>query len=643
MSERVLEGYREELLALLQPLEADLLDLEKGQEPDGVGKVFRAVHNIKSAAALIGLQAAAGAAHALESLLEAMRDGTQPTNRTTITRLLGGVDALRALVRGEDGPAVQAALAALAHAPAEAWPASAPPSRRLRIALALQEDALERALDPLVLLSAVGELGTVERARLELSRLPDLEALVPERLYLAFELVLATSASAQELRSVFLFAEGSGTLEVEELAPAPGPGEAQEEGPAGGAISTLVVPARRVDALVDLSAELLIASTQVEHLRQEGVSSWDGRMESACREALRLASRIQEAAMAIRLVPLEPTFVMLRRFVRETSARLGKEVDVELKGGQTELDRSVAERLLDSLKHLVRNSLDHGIEAPAERRAAGKPPRGRLVLSAREEQRQVALTVEDDGRGIDPERVRATAISRGLIAPDAALPEAEALKLIFEPGFSTAREAGELSGRGVGLDVVRSNLMDLGGDLSVASRVGQGTCLALSVPLTLAVLEGLVVSAAGERLVVPLDVVEQLVHPGAGQIARLPDGRFVLRMPTGVVPILRPPGIEGPEAPRGGGVALIVSTHQGGRAALHVDEVLAQESVLLKPLHRGLRMGEGVLGAAIVGDGRVALVLDVAQLTARAAGDGAAQPVLLGGRVPVALSTKEVS
>ena len=604
MSEPILESFREELLALLQSLEADLLDLEGGEDPDGVGKVFRGAHNIKSAAAMLGLTSAAEATHALESVLEAIREGERQVDRATVTHLLGGVDALRALIQGEPSPP----------APAEARPAPASSPRRVRLALALDDRALARALDPLALLQVAGELGKVEEAKVDLSRLPDLRALEPERLYLAFELVLVTSASLDELRGALLFAEGSGTVELAEL-PAARAVEAREL-PEGCGATTLVVPARRVDALVDLSAELLVASSRVEHLRQEGIPTRDGRMENACREVQKLASRIQEAAMAIRLVPLEPTFVMLRRFIRETSARLGKEVEVVLEGGQTELDRSVAERLLDPLKHLARNALDHGIEPPGERLAAGKVARGRLLLAARQEQGQVVLAVEDDGRGVDPSRVRVAAGERGLLVPGAELSEAEALRLIFQPGFSTAPQAGELSGRGVGLDVVRRNLVDLGGDLQVESQVGRGTGFTLRVPLTLAVLEGLVVGVDGERLVVPLDEVEQLLSLRAGQVARLPDGRVVLQLPDRTVPLVRPlaAGCTVELARRG--IALVTSS-SAGRVALQVDEVLSQEPVLLKPLHRELRMGGGLLGAAVLGDGRVALVLDLARLLGR--------------------------
>jgi two-component system chemotaxis sensor kinase CheA len=334
----------------------------------------------------------------------------------------------------------------------------------------------------------------------------------------------------------------------------------------------------------------------------------------------RLAARIQEAATTIRLVPLSSTFTMLRRFAREKAPALGKEVVVDISGGDTELDKAVGERLLDPLKHLVRNALDHGIEPAARRAALGKPARGRISLAARAERGAVVVTVEDDGGGLDLDRIRAVARARGLLGDAEEPGDAAILDLVFVPGFTTAEHVGELSGRGVGLDVVRQNVQELGGDVRVESRPGLGTRFVLDVPLTLSVLEGLVVQCGGERLIVPIDVVKTLVRPAPGQIRRLPHGGEILFLATGAVPLVRPGALFG-GAGGSGADAVAVIVDVGGRpAALHTDAVLSQEAVMLKSLQRNLRAGEGTLGAAVLGDGRVALVVDVPTLVARAEG-----------------------
>ena len=624
MTPPVLEGFEEELLPLVQELEKRLLELEDVPGAESVAALFRTTHTLKAAAAMLGFEEVTGAADRMENVLDAVRSGARRLEQATLHDLLGAVDALRGLLRGAPTEAGRAALAAL-DAPASPAGAPAPaPPRRLRLSLALQEDALTRGMDPLVLLATAAELGTVEAAAVDASRLPPLEALDPERLHLGFQLTLSTSATAAELRAFLAFAESAGTVGVEELA-APERPEAPREAPP--APATLVVGAARVDALVTLGAELLLATSRVEQLRAEGAAPTDVRLESACREALRLATQVQEAAMAMRLAPLEPTFLRIRHFVRVEAAKLGKQVQVELRGGQTELDRSVAERLLGALEHLARNALDHGIAPPEERVGRGKSPQGRLVLSAREERGRVVLEVEDDGRGIDPSRVAAAAAARGLLPPDARLTSEEAVQLILQPGFSTAERVGALSGRGVGLDVVRRNLLAVGGELRVRSQLGKGTRFTLSVPLTMAVLDGLVVSIDGERRVVPRDAVERLVPLELAQLIRLPDGRAVLQLPDGGVPLLRPHATQAPLPRRG--VAVIVGTSRG-RVAIPADEVLSQESVLLKPLPHGLKMAEGVLGAAVLGDGRVALVLDLTALVEPSGAAAALPPPSVG-------------
>ena len=604
------ESFQLELLELVRALEAGLLVLEESPDSTGIAELFRYAHNIKSAAAMLGLAQASSVAHQMETVLEEVRGGHRAIAATTISQLLGGIDSLRAFLTGSDSTA--------AFAPGQPPPtvSGMGPSRQFRIALRLLPDALRHALDPLLLLAAAADLGQIVSTTTYDRRLPGLAELDPAQLYLEFELILETTTSERDLRALFLFAEGAGDIEISELAPPPPPAEEGHDPAAfDRTTQTLLVSVRRVDALVELAAELSAATAHLEQLRDEHVGGEDGRMQALGTGFRRLASRIHEAALAIRLVPVAPTFTLLQRYVRDQALRLGKSVKMTLRGEHTEVDKIVAERLFDPLKHLIRNALDHGIETPAERNAKGKPSRGRLFLEARQEHGRVVFDVRDDGRGLDLNRIRAQAQARGILAPDAQLADDEASALIFLPGFSTADQIGELSGRGVGLDIVNRSVLDLGGDLRVHSQPDGGVTFTLSVPLTLTMIEGLVLRCDGQRQVIPLDVVRSLVRPQAEQLTRLPGGGEVLRLPEGIVPVVRLSQVFGRTGsdfslPR----IIVVAAAPTGLLALCVDEVVAQEPVLLKGFHRALRMGAGVLAAAVISDGSIALVLDIAAL-----------------------------
>ncbi len=605
------QAFQEELLELVRTLEGGILELEKHADAERIGNVFRCAHNIKSAAAMLGLEQASSTAHELENILEEVRAGHRVIDAEIITHLLNRLDMLTVLL-------AEPAETTLHESQPPVQPALPPKSRRLCVSLHLDADALLRALDPLTLLDAAAQFGRISKSSTDESRLPPLESLDPEQLYLGFDLVLETAATAEDLRSVFLFAEGAGQItvyEVQEPPPAQSLIEEARELLEDRSLQTLVVSVSRVDALIELAAELSVATAQLEQLSDSPKSAAETRMHAACTSVRQLASRIQEASMAIRLVPVAPTFALLRRYVRDQAMRMGKAVEVSQHGEHLEIDKTIAERLFNPLKHLVRNALDHGIEAPEERARKGKPLRGQLVLEARQEHGRVVLDVRDDGRGLDLLRIREVAVARRLISADAEISEADAYSLIFKPGFSTASRIGTLSGRGVGLDVVHRDIVDLGGDLRVRSQAGRGVTFTLSVPLTLAIIEGLVLRCAEEYVVVPLEFVRNIFRPRAMHIAHLPGGAEVLRLADAVLPLVRLSTVLGFPTAFGSAVPLVVIlSTSSGLLGLYVDEVVSQESVLLKGFHRSLCMGEGILAATVLASGRIALVLDISAI-----------------------------
>ncbi|MEW6489202.1 MAG: chemotaxis protein CheA [Thermodesulfobacteriota bacterium] len=523
--------------------------------------------------------------------------------------------------------------------------------------------------NPLVLLDELRALGSC-RVVAQTGDVPALDALDPQECRLYWDVILTTGRGRDAIEDVFLFVSGEGEvridlidaagvsgceadykrlgeilvergdLSVEEMRAAlaeqkrfgeivadkglvsPSQVESalaeqqavrqarqarQTQAPSEGeAASSIRVPSEKLDRLVDLVGELVIAQAR---LTQTANTRADPALVAIAEDLERLASELRDNTLNIRMVPIGTTFGRFRRLVRDLSAELGKEIDLVTDGAETELDKTVIERLGDPLVHLIRNCLDHGIEAPEVRAAAGKPRRGTVRLSAAHEGASVVLAIADDGRGLDAEAIRAKAVEKGLLSPDARPPERELFDLVFAPGFSTAKAVTGVSGRGVGMDVVRRAIEALRGTVELASRPGRGTSVTVRLPLTLAIIEGLLVGVGGERYVVPLSLVEECVELAQADRVRA-RGRSTVEVRGHLVPYVRlrewfgaggrPPEIE----------QVVVVRLEEGRFGFVVDGVIGQHQTVIKPLGRMVREVEGLSGATILGDGAVALILD---------------------------------
>jgi two-component system, chemotaxis family, sensor kinase CheA len=378
----------------------------------------------------------------------------------------------------------------------------------------------------------------------------------------------------------------------------------------------------KVDLLVNLVGELVI--TEAMLAQQQRQEDGESRYATGLVDLGRHARNLQEAVMSIRMVPISTVFTRFPRLVRELSQRFGKEVELKVSGETTEFDRGLIEKITDPLTHLVRNSIDHGIESPAERLAAGKPRSGTIGLSASQRGGSIVIEVRDDGGGLNRKRILEHAARRGVrIDPNAN--DDEVWQLIFEAGFSTAEAVTDVSGRGVGMDVVRRNIEVLGGGtVDLSSREGAGTTVTVSVPLTLAIMEAMSVSVGSATYVLPLSAVIESRRVQAGDIAGIAGQGHTLRVRDEFLPVVRLSEVfragDG-AAPEQGGIAVIVES-EGGRAALLVDELLGQQQVVVKSLEANFRRMPGVSSATIMGDGRVALILDLAQIV-QLAGKGA--------------------
>jgi len=547
----------------LATLESGLLGMDlAAPAAERVNEIFRAAHSIKGSAATFGFHDMAEITHEAEALLDRVRKNEMRIDREMLDALLHAGDVLKAL------------LAAHAGNGAADGGAQASACARLK-----------------------GLLGKAE-------------APAP-----ASAAALAVAAPA----GAFEAADGSyGLFAVPAAAPPPAPAA-----PAS-ADTSIRVGTERVDQLVDLVGELVItqaalgqAAEAIDPLKHERLLNGLLQLERNTRE-------LQSAVMRMRMVPVSQVFGRFPRLVRDLSQKLGKEVELKLAGETTELDKGLIEQLIDPLTHLVRNSLDHGIEAPAARQAAGKPARGALTLAASHRAGSIVIEVADDGAGLDRQRILATARTRGLeIAADAG--DAEVWQLIFAPGFSTAAAVTEVSGRGVGMDVVQRNIAALGGRIEVASAPGLGTRFTLRLPLTLAVTDGMIVGVGTECYVVPLDFVIESGQPAPGQVRPVRGGRAFVHELRGeylpVVELARVLGVPGAERCFESGILVAVEAN-GARYALFVDSLLGQQQFVVKSLESNYRKVPAFSAATILADGRVAMILDVAAL-----------PALPGGRL----------
>lgn len=647
-------------------------------EADTVNAVFRAVHSIKGGAGAFGLEALVRFAHVFETTLDDVRSERITAGPELLRVMLRSNDVLADLVRAaRDGGTVDEARTGALAEELAAFCAGGPaggeeaeggsdddfdfdfqpltfdvveagPSDGWTVSFTPQASLYANGNEPGLLLRELARLGEA-KVSVDVARLPALEDLDPESAVLGWTVELDSSVSETAIREVFEFVEDECALSVtalggetaaepeapafditaliaqaqaavEELAPeAP---VAQKEPQAAAAGSAAAAPAQqtirvdleRVDRLIDLVGELVIQQAMLAQKVVESGLARSSAVSVGLDDLEHLTRDIQDSVMAIRAQPVKSVFQRMPRLVREVAAMVNKEVRLVTEGEGTEVDKTVIERLSDPITHMIRNAIDHGLESSEARLAAGKPVEGVVKLSARHRSGRIVIEVSDDGGGINRQRVRAIAVDKGLIEPDVALTDEEIDNLIFLPGFSTASEVSDISGRGVGMDVVRRSIQALGGRISITSRPGHGSTFTMSLPLTLAVLDGMVVTVGGQTLVAPLTTIVETLRPKPSEVRELGVEARVIAIRDSFVPLVDV-GLElgyraEPAAPEDG-VVLLVECDGGARAALAVDAIQGQRQVVIKSLEANYRQVPGVAAATILGDGRVALILDV--------------------------------
>ncbi|MCW5978809.1 MAG: chemotaxis protein CheA [Bryobacteraceae bacterium] len=610
-------------------MEAELLRLEQGGgDAESLNAIFRCAHSIKGASGTFGFDDIAKFTHALETLLEGMRAGRIEPTAARAALLLRSVDVLRELLAaartGGPPPAgVEESAAQLVVAQRADWAPNAPAVARVddsaarpyRIRFVPAPEIFLQGMDPVLVLRELERAGEVQELRVDLSRLPPLAQLDPEICYLGWDLRLRSEKSAEDLRDVFAFVEDGARVEVEPETARPALSAPSVRAPVRDSTS-IRVTTEKVDKLVDLVGELVIAQSMAAEILNNFTASSLLRLQEAFSEMERYTRELQERVMGVRMLPIGSVFSRFPRLVHDLAEATGKRIVLEMSGEETELDKAVVESLGDPLTHLIRNAVDHGLEPPEERRAAGKPEQGAIRLHAFHQGGNVIVEASDDGRGLDAAKIRRKAVERGLLAEDQPASEEQIHAMLFEPGFSTAEQVSSISGRGVGMDVVKRTVEGMNGAVSISSAPGRGTSVRIKLPLTLAILDGLLLRVGEQTYILPLVAILESVRPTAAQLNSMAGQGEVVIMRGEPLPLVRLHRLlnvptEVTDATRG---LLVLVENHGRRLALLVDELLGQQQVVIKSLESNFRKVEGVVGATILGDGRAALILDVAGL-----------------------------
>lgn len=648
------QTFFDEADELLADMEQHLLDLSpEAPDSEQLNAIFRAAHSIKGGAGTFGFTILQETTHLMENLLDEARRGEMQLNTDIINLFLETKDimqeqldaykssqepdaasfeyicqALRQLALEAKGEA-PAAPAASAHLTVVEKPQAAPVVQNggsLRIQLSkLKTNEPDLLLEEL---SNLGALSQVEKGADTLTAM------------------LETSASADDITAVLCFVieldqiafleplapavapEAAAQPEPEAApapvaapvavakAPAPAPARAEREKPAREKESTSIrVAVEKVDQLINLVGELVITQSMLQQRSNELDPVTHGDLITSMSQLQRNARDLQESVMSIRMMPMEYVFSRFPRLVRDLASKLNKQVELTLMGSSTELDKSLIERIIDPLTHLVRNSLDHGIESPEKRLAAGKSPIGNLILSAEHQGGNICIEVTDDGAGLNRERILAKAMSQGMAVSES-MTDDEVGMLIFAPGFSTAEQVTDVSGRGVGMDVVKRNIQEMGGHVEIQSKQGQGTTIRILLPLTLAILDGMSVKVNDEVFILPLNAVMESLQPREEDLHPLAGGERVLEVRGEYLPLVelwKVFDVQGAKTEATQGIVVILQS-AGRRYALLVDQLIGQHQVVVKNLESNYRKVPGISAATILGDGSVALIVDVSAL-----------------------------
>ncbi|MCG9596377.1 chemotaxis protein CheA [Vibrio sp. Isolate25] len=664
--EQLRKMFYEECRENLEVLENVLLNLDvTSLEQESINTIFRAAHSIKGGAATFNLFDISEFTHSVEAYLDLVRNNERELTAETVDLLLKSGDCIQSMLEGHElGRAVDTELQKEVSAQlqrllgAEAIN-SEPESGSLMSSLENNDEALSDASgnagdwlvtfephpemffsgnDPLRILRELKDLHPSCVITVNTDFLPEIEAIEAELCYLRWQASLDAAVEEENIREIFEWVEDECELGIELVSQSPDSVEsspeeeimAQQAAPPSLAttepkspkaaksetsVSSIRVDIDKVDGLINLVGELVITQSMLTEIGNDFTIDKLEKLKVGLAQLLQNSKDLQENVLNIRMLPMSFAFSRFPRLVRDLSNRLEKQVDLQIQGEQTELDKTVLERIVDPLVHLVRNGIDHGIEQPQTRLERGKPEQGVIKLNAYHQGGAIVIEIKDDGAGLDCDKLWNKATEKGVLAPDARredISDKQIMNLIFAPGFSTAEEVSDISGRGVGMDVVRRNIEELGGHIEVESELGVGSCFTINLPLTLAILDGQLVKVGGEVYVIPLLTIVESIQIDTSCIKLASGGIELYRLREENIPILRLQ--EELEMGKSGALderILCFVEAAGNRVGLLLDELLDQQQVVIKSLESNYSKVSGISGATILGDGSVSLILDI--------------------------------
>jgi two-component system chemotaxis sensor kinase CheA len=657
--------YFEESFEGLDIMESGLLGMDPGAvNVEEINAIFRAAHSIKGGGGTFGFNDISNFTHLVEALLDEMREGTRAVTAELVNALLRSIDTLREMLKAAqhggqlDEKQVDKRRAELegilntrqgvgAGEQAGAVPAEAEPVPvGWHIVFRPLPHMMHTGNDPLRILRELEELGDLE-VEADVTAVPSLAKLEPEDSYLSWNLHLMGDVTREAVDEVFSWVEDDCELMVIPILPKSGalpenkdqadsatavvaqkerrsgrerrsPIDQRQEGGNGRSSSvasgSIRVDTGKIDFLINMVGELVITQSMLSVLGEDFHMGRMERLHEGLAQLERHTRDLQESVMQIRMLPIRFAFSRFPRLVHDLGSKLGKKVELSMIGEDTEVDKSVIEKIGDPLVHLVRNSLDHGIEMPKERVQAGKPETGKVRLEAMHRGGNIMIEIRDDGRGLDRERILDKAMERGLVDEDHNLSDKQVYELIFQPGFSTAERISDVSGRGVGMDVVLRNISELGGSIEIESEKGQGSTITIRLPLTLAIMEGQIVACGDETYIVPLTSIVESIQVQPDMINLVAGRGETFKLRDEYLPIVRLHevfGIEKAKARRLTEGLLVVVESDIGYCGLFVDDLVGQQQVVVKSIEANYGKVKGISGATILGDGSVALILDI--------------------------------
>jgi two-component system chemotaxis sensor kinase CheA len=683
--DKLKEIFKSEVDELIEDSEEVLVALESDVgNVELINEIFRIFHSIKGSAGVVGFNEMAHFSHGVENVLDRVRQGELQISKNLISLVLESIDILKSYIEFYfDGPNVDKAKierieSSLSrfkgvveepefHIEEKKETKKVKKAKYFGIHLEMGEDIFARGQDSLLLLQELADMGTFDSIRIDVSKIADLEELIPHKNYLCYDLVLKTRNTAEEVKDVFIFViddnprisvtdisnrfvdgvdteladKRLGEILVDEGVVAEEDVEriaaihkrigeeivektSVDEEHVNRALqkkqksqkvqiaSTIRVKTDKLDKLINLIGEMVISVSRITMIAQDTAIK---EIINSTDELNRISRDLQEQIMTVRMVPLESTFKRFYRVVRDLANSQRKNIELHISGEDTELDKTMIEQIADPLKHMVRNSVDHGVELPADRKRVGKPEKGNIWLKAYQEEGNVVIEIEDDGKGIDTDKIYQKALSKGLVKKSREnLSDEEIYSFLFLPGFSTAQQVTEISGRGVGMDVVKRNIESLKGKIEVKSKIDKGSKFKIKIPLTIAIIDGMRLRIGSRTYIIPLDAIVESFQISSLDLKSVKGAKDLVNLRGEVFPLVKLHTIFGDEELKKedfnkGIVVLVESTFK--KFCIYVDEILGISQAVIKNLQKNYRSVQGIIGASLNGDGTISLIMDI--------------------------------